>query len=323
MFKYARMCLVCQKQNNQLKDCSTCISVSFCKNHNHANNHDKATCDLLKMTFDAYMSLSSVSEPVCVNYIHQISERKIFSNMKEFLNVYGDIIKTSLKPPYKLFRIEQSTNFTKPLTIIHGMQILKYNPQKKSLVFHVIARNTTDMRCLPCWEIILHLIPNIKLLKIILIGLDQKSLKHKLKLCNGCRQHKKKISVEWLDQLFGDYVEEATFKKPDLIIGFHPSFSRCNIEGNENIEANKWVPPIQILAKQNCPLILTCYSEHEAKLDIANINLTLEKNIDYLYCEKNPFVGYRPYRESDDELQFPLYLENYYLLIYKNLCNNK
>ncbi|XP_020286368.1 uncharacterized protein LOC109855998 isoform X2 [Pseudomyrmex gracilis] len=319
MFKYPKMCLVCKKQN-QLENCSTCISVSFCKNHK--NNHDKGTCDILRMAFTAYMSLSSVSKPVCVNYINQISEKKVFCNMKEFLSVYEDIIKTSLKPPYKLFKIEQSTNYTKPLTIIHGIQMLKYNPQKKSLVFHVIARNTTDMWCLPCWEIILHLLPNIKSLRFILIGPDRTSLNHKLNLCNTCKQQKKKISVEWLDKSFGDYVEETAFKKPDLIIGFHPGFPRCDIEGNKNIR-NKWVPSIQILAKQNCPLILTCYSEYEAKLDVENINLTLGKNIDYLYCERNPFAGYRPYRESDDESQFPVYFENYYLLVYKNLCNNK
>lgn len=111
MFNYPRMCLVCKNLNGQIEHCPHCMAVWFCAKHKI--NHDSDTCDLLKLCFKSDLLLSrEKSVNLIVAYIRHTSYEKKFSNMKEYIDIYGDDGNIRPDTSSDLLRIEQSMYLT-------------------------------------------------------------------------------------------------------------------------------------------------------------------------------------------------------------------
>jgi len=232
--------------------------------------------------------------------------------MKDFINAHTNIAQNQLDIPLNVWVAIQSEYLTRPLTLLHGLQILNYVLKSDSLIVHVIGANFIELETAKSWEILLHLISGITSVKIIMIGPELPHESITTKICNSCVTQRKELLFEIHSVLYKDYMHSSLFVKPDLVIGFN-----TGIHEEIAYPEETWTPSIQTLAKQNYPLILSCYTRVEAEKEAARINTILKNEMKYIYSEKNPFASLRPYRDYETE---DLFYQNNYMIIYSNLC---
>ncbi|KYN38824.1 Zinc finger MYND domain-containing protein 17 [Trachymyrmex septentrionalis] len=312
MFLFPRECTVCHEQDGQLlEDCQSCVSVSFCKDHKDSIKH-KDTCVSLELCLHSnLLFINGEDNTLDMHYLQYVFYTDTFRNMNDFINIYGNI-QIESEMSYNILAARHSQYLTRPLTLFHAMQILDYVPQRKDLVIHVIAANYVEETTLMTWEILLHLIKPIISLVVIMIGPELKYKSNLLHICDNCILQKKKLSLEFYDVLYEDYLCNSLFIKPDLVVGFNAGIHEHISNGDT------WTPSIQMLAKQNYPLILTCYMQKELEEEIDRINTILDRKVNYLYSGKNPFASLRPFRVLGPEQVF---YQNHYLIVYKSLCS--
>ncbi|KYQ50287.1 Zinc finger MYND domain-containing protein 17 [Trachymyrmex zeteki] len=312
MFQFPRECTVCHEQDGQLlEDCQSCASVSFCKYHKDSIKHEH-TCVPLELCFHSnLLFINGENNTLDLHYLQHVCDTDTFRNMNDFINTYGNI-QTESEMLYNILAARHSQYITRPLTLFHAMQILDYVPQRKDLVIHVVAANYIEETTLMTWEILLHLIKATISLVVIMIGPELKYKSNPLRICDNCMLQKKKLSLEFHDVLYENYVRNPLFIKPDLVVGFNAGIHE-HISNGET-----WTPSIQMLMKQNCPLILTCYMQKELEQEINRINTILDRKVNYLYSGKNPFASLRPFRILGPEQVF---YQNHYLIVYRSLCS--
>lgn len=192
------------------------------------------------------------------------------------------------------------------------MRLLNYVPKRECLVIHVVGANSSEEVTLIAWEVLLHLIRTLSSLVIIMIGPELTLKSYPLYLCNNCMSREKNTSLRFHNVLYEDYVNNPLFVKPDVVIGFNVGFHAEEL----NSTAETWARSIQVLAKQNCPFVFTCYTRQELEDDIDRINTILARKVDCLYSGKNPFAGLRPYRMLGRE---KVYYWNHYMAVYRSL----
>ncbi|KAH0949534.1 hypothetical protein HN011_011913 [Eciton burchellii] len=319
MFRFPRACLICHEQSNQLlKDCQNCASVSFCEKHknNFDRRHTTYTCNSFKLCFnlDKILSTSINDNFPNLSYLQHILNDKTFQNIKDFINAHMNIVQ-DLGIPLNIWVAVQSEYLTRPLTLLHGLQILDYVLKSNRLIVHVIAADFIELETAKGWEILLHLISGVTSVKIIMIGPELPHETIVMKVCNTCVMQRKELSFEIHSVLYENYMHSSLFVKPDLVIGFNTGIQECE---EITYPEETWTPSIQMLAKQNYPLILTCYTRIETEKEVTRINAILKNEVKYVYCEKNPFASLRPYRDYETE---NLFYQNNYVIIYKNLCS--
>lgn len=333
MFKYAKMCRYCGEANDELQDCSECLSVSFCKNHE--NKHEKDACSQYRKTFMSEMALTINKERFHWTYINFANSCHVDQDMEKFLKTFNDEQESEDEVMRLLYTMEQSRHFTRVLSIYKGLKTLGYKEDTEKLVFHCIgAIKDKEFRIEETFEVLFHLFPFLRFIQLVLIGpqltgsceITQKFL------CIPCRREAKEFYIQYCEMTYCEYIEQQrNMVEADYIVGFNCRFHEYDIGEEEET----WARSIKILgsSKIDKPVILTCHSQFEAKLTIERINLVLNKEIAYTYCEKNPFAALTSSREYEFEFEddstdkqlkeidyYPVYYENEYLLTYKTLC---
>ncbi|XP_012538876.1 uncharacterized protein LOC105838120 [Monomorium pharaonis] len=311
---FPRECEVCHERNARLlEDCQDCLSVSFCNDHRDSIEH-KEFCYALKLCFHLNLMDISGNQFVNLDYLQHVSKMDIFRDMNEFISTYVNT-EASSEMSSDILAARHSHNLSRPLTVYHAMRLLDYIPERfsKDLIIHVVGANVIEESTLPAWEVLLHLIEPVISLVIVLIGpeLICKSNSFELSTCDSCISGRKKISLDFRNMLYENYACSQLFVRPDLIVGFDIGLQEWELKST----GETWSSSIEVLAKQNCPFILTCYKE-ELEEEIERLNTILNRKVDYLYSGKNPFASLRPQKNFGAELVF---YSNYCLTIYESL----
>nr|XP_012233533.1 PREDICTED: putative protein MSS51 homolog, mitochondrial [Linepithema humile] len=316
MFKFPRVCLICHEENSQLlQDCHNCRAVSFCTKHKNSSIH-KDMCYLLKLCLNLdILAMNVKRESLNFNCLQCVFDKKIndFRHMSDYIDTCINTWSCTLEKS-DVLAADQSEHLTRPLTLLYGMQMLDYVPKYKSLVIHVIAASSVELATLEAWEVLLHLVPaTVVSVKIIMIGPTVLEGIFALSdICSNCVLQEKKLLFECHSTLYVDYLNSPAFAKPDLVVGFNAGIHEHEIASFQET----WAPSIGALAKQNYPLILSCYTQSEVELEIARINEILGTKTDCIYRGKNPFASLRPHRDWTENL----FYHNNYIIIYRNLC---
>ncbi|XP_024870317.1 uncharacterized protein LOC112457768 [Temnothorax curvispinosus] len=326
MFKFPKECLICHEKNDELLEVCQMCAASFCKNHKDDTEHGDI-CAALELSLSiGLFSIVEENKPSDVDFQH-ISCTSTFQNMKDFVKTFGNIptfeniqtmSSTDSEILYNILAANQSEYLTRPLTLFNAVRLLNYVPKSNDLVVHVIGATCVEETTLTGWKVLARLIGTEMSVVLILIGpeLTRKlNPSHTCESCDNCMSREKKcLTLESHDVLYEDYVRSSSFVEPDLVVGFNLNIHEHELGSSEET----WAPSIRMLAKQNCPFVLTSVTLQDFEKETDRINTILGRQVDYIYKEKNPFASLRPHRVLGPER---VYYENQYLAIYRNLCS--
>ncbi|XP_024880898.1 uncharacterized protein LOC112460459 [Temnothorax curvispinosus] len=321
MLCFQRVCLVCYELKSKLLETCQKCAASFCQNHKYSTEHRNICAQLeLCLRIDFFSIKEGTNPPDLQPYLQHfvqeyshVSCKNIFRNMKDFIKVFRNI-RTDSEMSSNLPANLNSEYLTPPLTLFHAMQLLNYVPKGNDLVVHILGARKSEEITLIGWEIFPRLIG--AKVSIILIGPElpcQSTLSHH---CDNCMSREKKcLTFELHDGLYEDYVRSSSFVKPDLVIGFN-----MGVRNHEPpVESSKktWTPSIELIAKENCPFILTSSTLYSFKKETDIIKTILDKEVNHIYSGKNPFASLIPYRAIGG-LEYVSYM-NQYIIIYRSL----
>ncbi|XP_032671178.1 uncharacterized protein LOC116844126 [Odontomachus brunneus] len=316
MITLAKSCIICYRQDNLLH-CLKCYSVNYCYDHqNLLADHYRFNCRNLELSFRVNIELNL--SPIIIDKFTEFpDENKFIDDMYAFISEFVSTKYKLLFGPFStsLFYISffYSDFVSGPLTLYYGIRkINRLDCIYKSdscFVIHIINANLFDRKYLPAWELILHLLPNIKELKIILIGPILRTESGDLMVCN-IRCIQQYLNFETHRMLYHNYVDSECYKQPNVIIGFQADLSNWET-----------LPETILKIKcQECPFLLTSKSKDTVDQNVNKIKEILKSPIcDVLYLTyngKNKFSSYRPYRDYENGSVSYL---NKYLTVYKRL----
>ncbi|XP_011865162.1 PREDICTED: uncharacterized protein LOC105560561 [Vollenhovia emeryi] len=305
MFVYPKECVICNELDGQsLKDCRDC-AASHCKDHINGTEH-KDICGPLGLCYRLHVSHSSVSKKLEVRFCAHTAKSDTCQDMHEFIATYVDLT-VHQEVSSDLLKLEYSQYLFRPLTLFHAMRILKYVPERQDLIIHVVNSTQLDVAHFTGWNMLIMLkLIEVTSLKIIMIGADIECRFHALL---ESEQQKKECSFEFHNMSYVSYVGSSSFVKPDLVVGFD-----SGVEMNTRVSSEEtW---IQLIAKQNCPFVLTSYTQKDLETEIEIINTILDRKVKYHYNGENPFASFRPYRAPSPKVVY----SGRCLVVYKSLC---
>ncbi|XP_071649770.1 uncharacterized protein [Temnothorax longispinosus] len=308
MFLFPNECLICHEWKS-LKSCKKC-AASFCQIHeNHIDHWDICAplelCLRIKLFF-------SIEEGYCKfpnSVLHSSSTTIAVHNMRDFIKAFV-YIQTDSEMEYNIWAAYSSEYLTRPLTLFYAVGLLNYVLKGTFLIIHIVGANYLEETTLWTWEIFLQLMEPVTSIMIVMIGPELKDKLDPSRTDDNFFLGNKSLFVEYHDVSYEDYVDSSTFTKPDLIVGFHLS-----IEEHNNKEI--WAPSIRVIAKQNCPFILTFSKQRELEKGMNKMNTILGEELDFFGSGKNPFASCKPHRDFGSER---VCYHNQYMIIYQSLC---
>ncbi|XP_071556362.1 uncharacterized protein [Temnothorax nylanderi] len=317
-----RECLVCHERDiKSLESCQKC-AASFCKNHKDGIAHRDICAHLELCLRTNLLHIGEGNNPPDLHlylqhflqeYSH-VSCKSTFQNMKDFIEAFRNI-QTDSEMSCNARAALDSDYLTHPLTLFYAMRLLNHVPRSKDIVVHVLSASYSKEIRLIGWEILPRLIGTMVSVVVIFIGPElyipcKSNPSHN---CDNCMSREKKcLTFELHDVLYENYVRSPSFVKPDLVVGFNLDIYEHEVEFSEE----KWAPSIKLIAKQNCPFVLTSLTLRAFKKETYRINTILNKEVDHLYSGKNPFGSLIPYRTIGMEYVFYI---NQYVIIYRSL----
>ena len=308
MFDHPRVCAVCFESNPKiLTSCLKCPQSSFCKKHFGDPEHAKI-CQKIMMTFIAetnrklYHTLASSKRRPEME--HQIEITNLPESINDFIEIYIKLDKSCKKNP-EVWTVYVSELLTRPLTLLYAMEILELKPES-NLTIHVIGADLKELVS-SMWEAILHWLPDLKNLKVILIGPEMIEDEAWLQeICQTCISKEKKLSIIIESILYEKYCKSKRFWTPDIVIAYNPFI---------NYDP-KWTKGLQTLSTITCPFVLTVYHEMEAYNEQETMKFLFGTNARHLHYQPNPFANLLCSRLPADE---GIYSDNGFLIIYNEL----
>ncbi|EFN82498.1 uncharacterized protein LOC105185078 [Harpegnathos saltator] len=306
MFLYARSCLICHQQV-ALYTCEICFSAECCIEHTQEfdQKHDPV-CDSLILWLN--LELSNVefggTMPLFLKFVRFPDENRPFGNMVTFVTQY---IQDEMYEWYALDYI-YTDYVSGPLTVYYGMEeanLLHYLKGEPTYVIHVICADTLDRNSLRAWEILLHLLPDIKVLIIVMIGSKLNYEHGTFEICSRCKTNKKKIIYECCQMLYHEYVPIAIYSQPKIIVGFQALLT----------SGTAWPKSVKAIRSQDCPLLLTTDKLITVEKEVNEIQKALHINVEPVLRDENKFRSLRPRRNIDNTVSY----YNSYVIIYETL----
>ncbi|CZR51327.1 uncharacterized protein PAC_01202 [Phialocephala subalpina] len=194
------------------------------------------------------------------------------------------------------------------LSIIAGLESVYpdlRNMEKVNL--HLIGANAKELDALMLFEEILHLLPSLKEIHTVMVGLEMPNPidgggKIVLDCCPECTKQKRVRSMEMHKGAYHDFVKYSAYQKPDLAVAFQTGHSQECVDD--------WTPTIKYLVSANHYTMFTCYNEKE---------MTEEKEIlrklgaEYVIeGGKNKWRSMRPLLEVMEETENSVYYNHQY-----------
>ncbi|EFN82510.1 hypothetical protein EAI_00215, partial [Harpegnathos saltator] len=222
MFIFARSCLICHQQTG-LYSCIKCLSADYCLEHKEQfGQQHYSICDLLKLWLKLEFSNFEYRSiiPLKLKFMIFPDSNKPFNDMATFVTQY---IREDARQWHTLDYIY--TDYASgPMTIFYGIKetkLLNFLEIGPIYIIHVIDAKDVDRQSLPAWEILLHLIPKIKVLIIVMIGRELQEKLDTHDLCYCCCCNRKKLIYEFCAMSYSEYLSNPIYGKANLIVGFH------------------------------------------------------------------------------------------------------
>lgn len=176
---------------------------------------------------------------------------------------------------------------TRSLSLLWGLKLANYEI-KDTLNVHVVGSTSCETGGrISQWELIPHLHPNIKKLRITFIG-PEVLQPRTIDLCKSCR---KIIEMNYSKQVYHDFVKSNKSEKADVVCAFNCGFYTYP----------SWMPSVRYMLKTD-PFIITSFDNYEAEKDIKIVRDTKPSIV--FERKRNPFAGLRPERGWYDELSY-------------------
>ncbi|EFN82502.1 hypothetical protein EAI_00207, partial [Harpegnathos saltator] len=267
MLAFARSCLICH-QHTGVYSCKKCLSADYCLEHKEEfeQKHKQTSCDLLILWLNIELSNiqyeSKASLPL--KFMKLPDNDGPFNDMAKFIEEY---VQNEKGVWYALDYI-YTDYVSEPLSIYNGMNragLFDILLTESICVIHVIAAGPIQRNSLSTWEILLHLLPNIQVLIVVLVGTDLQFEFGIQEICPRCVCNKKKFIYECCCMIYSDYMGNPIYRKANLIVGFQAEL------GCDTIECNLWDKCIQTMQSQGCPVLLTNINQDIAIRDVIKI----------------------------------------------------
>lgn len=288
MLSFPRVCAVCYECKPELlTNCKKCPQSCFCKDHLDDPSHESECIRLISNFYtcsgNLYQSPLLLPE-LRINSLkttYQPKIKKFPSSMSEFIDTYlridlGRTEKLTDKVKYMNYA-SISDRFSRPLTLLFTIKNLGLN--LKSMVIHLVGASMEE-QFINDWEMILHYLPELRELKLIMIGLELLSETSEMKnICNQCKKEKRVLKIETRKQIYDKYCSDKNFLKPDIIACFSAGFHVYPT----------WEPSIKVFNKGQCPLLVTAIAKTEGLIgkDIVDKIFPSAK---CAYSDFNPFA---------------------------------
>ncbi|XP_004924387.2 nuclear-pore anchor-like isoform X1 [Bombyx mandarina] len=324
---YPRMCadVWCRKwEQDALKDCERCGQMSYCANSpDHLPKSHQRWCKSYSLyqklvTYQQTKGRLDLKMPTRVmSGLYQIPD-----NMNEVLaSMYEEKIDMSDIQYAALTQIA-----TAPLTALYSYQLYRNaspttNGINKNTNFtiHVVgAELQFEADMLNKWEVFfLHLRPEVKELKVVLIGTELNpgnlplELLEKTRMCADCRMNQRRLVLSFHDKTgYSEYKDTEDFILPDIVCAFNPAIHRSSVYNGKD----PWPSTLTTITRLRIPFLVTAHTITELQRDLVRIKECCEVKVTG-DPKHNPFASVRPDRNfiSDDEA--PLLFKNYCFMI--------
>ncbi|CAG8689860.1 325_t:CDS:1, partial [Dentiscutata heterogama] len=149
-----------------------------------------------------------------------------------------------------------------PLTILSALERFYSRSQLRSfddLVVHFIGAGKYEVSALMSFEEIMHILPNIKTLQLILIGIElsSKIIGVSLQCCPRCTKANRKRIYSLHPVSYDEYSVSDDFITPQFVVGF-----------NIDLYEESWKSSVEFLIEKEIPCTFTSYSKDEANQNV-------------------------------------------------------
>ncbi|XP_043479684.1 uncharacterized protein LOC122509581 [Leptopilina heterotoma] len=183
MLRYPRACYICyDTRQENLINCPKCPLVSFCHEHSNSTIHDVICADI-----KSCHTLENKKQDEATKMMRSCTFNfpSIFKTLPLSTEEYLDKSLECQKKLNPLLKIQASTIVYKPLTIF-GI-LLKLNKISSTNLTIFIHADESVSEMLDFCEILLHLMPNLKNLRVITDGMVQLSISGERNVCKFCK----------------------------------------------------------------------------------------------------------------------------------------
>ncbi|XP_051160817.1 uncharacterized protein LOC127281245 [Leptopilina boulardi] len=255
ILKYPRVCFVCREaKQEKLKNCPNCPLASFCDQHPNSEIHERH-CYIIKNNSEIILRKVHTNPYLLKNQMKALAKgTKILKPNDESPTSIRQFYDNYTKPNCEISEIQKiflSEFFSISLTMFHNLQMIYFDNFPPEIVIHLdIGGAMTLITIDDYWEILLHLIPDVKILKIIHIEGEINHMSEP-SLCKDCKLKKKKLFIEANSMPYERYLTQSSYQKPSLI-----AYLNINPPGYENIVArNDWLKTIEGFRKVTSPML--------------------------------------------------------------------
>ncbi|KAG9296580.1 hypothetical protein G9A89_015172 [Geosiphon pyriformis] len=161
-----------------------------------------------------------------------------------------------------------TNSLSQPLTILAALEKFYTRDQINSfdeLIIHIIGAGQYEIMSLMAFEELMHVLPNIRILSLALIGFELPNISSRISMgcCPRCTKAKRKRISSIHPTSYHQYAESLDYCAPHLAVGFNT--------GLYEDDTQHWEPTVRSLLQKNIPCVFTSYSKEEAKQDLQTL----------------------------------------------------
>lgn len=305
MIIFAPSCLSCHKQED-LKVCNACFSVSYCSAHKLQVKYEHP-CKLLRTSLNLeIINLHFINFRLLTNFPRR---DRPFDDTISYIKQHTSYMQNRSEKDSTSFEHVYSDYVSGPLTLYDGLKKARLLNviTSRNCVLHIISATALEKKHELTWEILLHLVRNIKRLIVVLIGTELQTNISKMKLCKYCIESGKELEIQCFCMKYGDYTFNKSFLSPNVIIVFQ---AHLNTFIGWRREHNLKKPQ-----EMMCPYFLTAGSQ-KAAIDVIRYIEFVIPGVKYIYNASNSFKSFMICQLLSDDL---VGIRNLYVIIYANI----
>ncbi|XP_043472748.1 uncharacterized protein LOC122505302 [Leptopilina heterotoma] len=244
MWNRPRICFVCHETKQvDLNNCPHCPVATFCKKHKHDEIHDQ-NCKVMS----TYLNILTTANALNIDldflsstfpFVGEGLVFRVIDNLTHTFKLKGTQITSSnskLSKSNLILFTDIASKINSALNTIH-------DTIPEELTIHIDALSSKHVITKEnYWEFLLHLNPQIRKLKIVIIQTENQN-NSKKSLCKTCHSEGKELIIEHLSKSYEDYILDGNYQKPDLLF-----YVKVDDESNSEI--------LKKCSEFSCPIVL-------------------------------------------------------------------